>query len=138
MSAIATSGPATPATELVSSFLDALASDLDAACGLLADDVVVDEANSLVFGGERTGIDGFRSMIADLMGAYRVRLGDHVVRDAGDVVLVTLTARLESRRTGQAGEMTVVDIYTVENGRIARIDVFYKDTHAVVEINGSN
>jgi ketosteroid isomerase-like protein len=121
--------------EVVTAFLAGLATDLDAAVALLADDFVVDEPASLPFGGVRTGPDGFRAVIGDLTKGYRLRLSNQKVRDAGDVVVVTLDIDLTSRATGRSVSMPLVDLYAVEDGRITRLDVFYKDTHEVLAIN---
>jgi len=47
--------------------------------------------------------------------------------DAGDVVVGTLDLTFTSRATGASVRTNVVEIYTVVDGLIRHIDVYYKD-----------
>lgn len=127
------------AVALVETFLEHLRQGpIDRAIEMLAPDFVVDEARSLSFGGSRVGPDGFRSMLEDLLREYSVRLGDPIVRDGGDVVLVEVPVTLRGKESGETTDQTVLDLYTVADGRITRLDVFYKDTASVVAIGANH
>jgi ketosteroid isomerase-like protein len=51
-----------------------------------------------------------------------------------DVVAARFRLRFISRASGESVEMGLVEIYTVRDGRIAELDVYYKDPAAVAAI----
>lgn len=122
----------TNAREVVASFLEALgAGDLVGSSKMFAPDAVIDEAESLPFGGTWVGPQGFRDMVAQLNQSFRVKLGEPIVHSDGDSVFVEFTVSLRSRLADATAAMSGVDIYTVRGRQITRLDVFYKDTAKV-------
>jgi len=47
---------------------------------------------------------------------------------SGDRVAARFTLRLVSHATGKAVDMPLVEIFTVRDGRIVELEVFYSDT----------
>jgi ketosteroid isomerase-like protein len=123
------------AVETVRRFTAALAAgDVTTCLELLHPDNVFDEAAGLPFGGDYSGHEGFIRLLKDVGRLFEVKLSAPQVSDAGDCVLVRLTGTFTARATGRTLETPVVDLYTVRDGRVARVDVFYKDTRAMADL----
>jgi ketosteroid isomerase-like protein len=65
-----------------------------------------------------------------IVGARTVTdLPSYTYLDAGgDYVVVIVSFGHEVQESGQGGEMRMVEIYTVRNGKIASLDPYYEDT----------
>ncbi|HEV7689121.1 MAG TPA: nuclear transport factor 2 family protein [Acidimicrobiia bacterium] len=123
------------AVEIVGRFTAALAAgDVKTCLALLHPDNVFDEAPGLPFGGDYSGHEGFIRLLKDVGRLFEVKLSEPQVSPAGDCVLVRLTGTFTSRATGRTLETPVVDLYTVRDGKVARVDVFYKDTRAMAQL----
>lgn len=126
---------ASPTVEVVRRFTAGLSSgDLDTCLSLVHDDLIFSEADSLPFGGDRTGPQGLLDLLAAVARDYRVRLSPPVIAEAGDRVLVQVGGTIASRATGRQLELQALDLYEVQDGRIVRVDVFYKDAAAVTAL----
>jgi ketosteroid isomerase-like protein len=108
--------------------------DLAACCSVFSTTAVIDEAESLPFGGIRIGPSGFADLVAAVGRLYKLRLGPPAIAASGNSVFVRFNVTLTSRRTGNWTEMPVVDVYSVEAGQITRLDVFYKDSAEVSRV----
>jgi uncharacterized protein len=130
------SSPRNPSdVEVVRRFTSALvAGDVPACLELLHPENVFDEAAGLPFGGDYSGPEGFIRLLKDVSRLFEVKLSEPAVSDAGDCVMVRLTGTFTSRATGRTLETPVVDLYTVRDGKVARVDVFYKDTSAMAAL----
>jgi ketosteroid isomerase-like protein len=122
-------------TDVVHAFTVGLSrGDLDSCQALLHPGFVFSEAESLPFGGERHGTQGFLDLLAAVARDYRVILDHPQISDAGDQVLVRVGGSIGSRATGRRMALNALDLYTLQDGLIARIEVFYKDTAAVIAL----
>jgi ketosteroid isomerase-like protein len=123
-------------TQVVQRFVTALArGEVDDCLELVADGIVFSEARSLPFGGDWTGKQGVRDLLAAVARQYRVRLGPPQVIGAGvGGVVVRMSGRIIGRATGVQLPLDCLDLYQVENGLIARVDVFYKDAAAIAAL----
>jgi ketosteroid isomerase-like protein len=120
---------------VVRRFTDGLrAGDIAECLDLVHDDLVFAEAPSLPFGGDHVGKDGLVQMLRAVSRQFRVKLGTPEIVAGEEFVAVRVSGTMTSRATDRSMPMDVVDIYRVRDGRIARVDVFYKDTAAVVEL----
>ncbi|GAA0612428.1 hypothetical protein GCM10009547_13060 [Sporichthya brevicatena] len=108
--------------------------DIGTCCALLTEDSVFSEAPSLPFGGDWHGSGGFRSFLSAVATHYRVRLTDLRIDPAGGRVLVRVSGTISSRATGRSLPLDAIDVYEVRKGRIARVDVYYKDSAAVAAL----
>ena len=88
--------------------------------------IVIHEAASLPYGGDWTGK-------AAEGGSAGVELFD-----VGDGHVITRqTALLSAPGTGETLPVQMVEVYKLVNGKIADIDVYYKDTKAMSDFFGS-
>jgi hypothetical protein len=116
------------AFEVVAEFLQNLRSgNLDACCSAFSATALIDEAESLPFGGIRVGPKGFAELVATVGRLYKMKLGPPTIDASGNTVFVRFDITMTSRRTGNWTQMSAVDIYTVEGGMITSLDVYYKD-----------
>ena len=116
-------------------FMDAFEQENHAvALGCLHPDLVVHEAENLPYPGDHRGLDGFAGLLRTLLRNYELKFVSGVLHDAGDVVVCEMTIRLIGRATGKAVDMPMIEVYRFTDGRISDIDVFYKDTKAVVDL----
>jgi ketosteroid isomerase-like protein len=118
--------------ETVTRFVTSLSAGDVATCqSLVTDDLVFSEAPSLPFGGDWTGPDGLVGMLQAVSRDFRIRPDAPTVTEAGDRVLVRVTGTIGSRQTGATMPLEALDLYTLRDGQIARVDVYYKDAAAV-------
>ena len=111
----------------------ALSGDAEGALECFAPDSVIDEGESLPWGGAWRGSAGFIGFMTAI--SQDCDLSQWVrITDAGDFVVVRGVATFTARATGESVEMPLVEIHTVEDGKIARADVYYKDTQAVNDL----
>jgi hypothetical protein len=102
---------------------------------LLHDDFVVHEAGGLPFSGDYHGWQGFFELLNRMSDVLELTAGPVTTDPLGDdAVAARLRLRFISRASGESVEMGLVEIYTVRDGRIAELDVYYKDPAAVAAI----
>ncbi len=124
--------PALDAAALIHAYLDAFnRGDRSAMLGFLTDDV----AHDINQGGRETGRDAFAAFMTRMDRCYRERLVDIVVmaeptgsRAAAEFVvegeyLATDEGLPEAK--GQTYRLPAGAFYTIRNGRIARVTMFY-------------
>lgn len=115
---------------VVNEWFNALAAgDLDRMMAVAGPDTVVHEAENLPYAGDIVGVDGIRTDLLGKMSAVSdLAVTETSVAQAGDRVLVQMTGEFTSKATGRTVAMPMIEIYTVRDGKIRDIDVFYKDT----------
>ena len=101
---------------------------------MVDEEAVWREAESLPWGGEWHGPDGFARLTREIDTVAELTVLDHAIVEAGDVVELRLDAVFTSRTSGRRLPMKVVEHYTVRDGRIYGADAFYKDTQAVNDL----
>jgi uncharacterized protein len=101
---------------------------------LLHDDFVVHEAGGLPFSGDYHGSQGFE--LLNRMNAVLELKAGPITADAlgDDAVAARFRLTFISRASGKSVEMGLVEIYRVRDGRIAELDVYYKDPAAVAAL----
>jgi ketosteroid isomerase-like protein len=112
--------------------------DMDEVLALLDEDIVVHEAASLPYGGDHHGHDGFLTLAETFNGVWEMTSPlDLTFLDAGDTTVVVLVRYdVVARATGRPLTLDHVEIYTVRDGRIADLEVYYRDTAAMLEATG--
>jgi uncharacterized protein len=112
--------------------------DMDEVLSLLHEDIVVHEAASLPYAGDHRGHDGFLKLAATFNGVWEMTSPlDLTFLDAGEATVVVLVRYdVIARATGNALTLDHVEIYTVRDGKITDLDVYYRDTAAIVEATG--
>lgn len=110
--------------------------DLEACRALVSDDLVFSEPASLPFGGEHHGWDSVVDMLSLLGRRYKLRLDPPVMAVAGAQAFVRMSGAISSRTTGRAMALNALDVYEVdESSRIIKVDVYYKDVAAVLDLD---
>lgn len=107
--------------------------DLPAAKSCIAPDCIINEADSLPWGGVWRGPEGFAAMAARIFEFCKVGLNLSVT-DAGHVVLAHGTCTFTARKDGKTLEMPMIECHTIRAGRLVYADVFFKDTQAVNQL----
>jgi uncharacterized protein len=108
---------------------------LDDARLLLHDEFVTREAGGLPYSGEYHGPQEFFELLGKMNEGLELTLGESV-----QFLLAESTAAMRSRvtftsrATGKSVEMSLVEIYTVRDGLIVELDVYYKDPSAVAAL----
>jgi hypothetical protein len=132
MSATATSGGAT----VVRRFYELLGhGDVDGATALMHPELVIHEPAGLPYGGEYHGPAGFREITAAMLEEFETEpLGEVTCLDSAGPIVVQLVGRFTSRATGRSANMDVVELFTVRDGQIVDLDVYYRDPGAVAAL----
>jgi ketosteroid isomerase-like protein len=112
--------------------------DMDEVLSLLHEDIVVHEAPSLPYAGDHRGHDGFLKLAAAFNRVWEMTSPlDLTFLDAGETAVVVLVRYdVVARATGNPLTLDHVEIYTVRDGKITDLDVYYRDTAAIVEATG--
>jgi uncharacterized protein len=120
----------------VERFVNALvANRLDDARGLLHDDLVVYESGGVPFSGEYHGAQGFFDLLAEINRNLELTLDSAVqYLVAGATVAMCSRMKFAARDSGKSVEVGLVEIYTVRDARIVKLDVYYKDPSAVAAL----
>jgi ketosteroid isomerase-like protein len=104
-------------------------------CALLHDDFVVHEAGGLPFSGDYHRSQGFFELLNKMNDLLELTVGPITTEPLGDdAVAARFRLTFTSRTSGKSVEMGLVEIYTVRDGRIAELDVYYKDPAAVAAL----
>jgi hypothetical protein len=120
----------------VGGFVKAIAGEqFDDARALLHREFVVYEAGGLPYSGEYRGPDGFFELLGKMNQAMELTPGEtfqYLLADNTVAIRGRLT--FTSRASRQSVEMGLVEIYTVRDGLIVELDVYYKDPSAVAAL----
>ncbi|MFD9128317.1 nuclear transport factor 2 family protein [Kitasatospora sp. NPDC059571] len=131
MSNETTSQAESPA-QVVRGLYDALGKgDVPGVLAKLDPEVIVDEPAQLPYGGVHRGREVFvQSILGAMMGYANVAITDaQVFEGPADAVVGTLTGTLTAHTTGEQFPLTMVEIHTVEDGTVRKIDVYTKNPH---------
>jgi uncharacterized protein len=122
--------------DVVRHFYDLLAEGkIDEAGQLFSEDFVLNEAPELPFGGVYHGPRGFFDIWAKIVEfAEPSTIGEMTYLDT-DPVTVLLRGRF-TRPSGAAAETDVVELYSVRDGKIVELDIYYKDPGGVTALLG--
>ena len=110
------------------------ARDWEVAKSILSPSVVVREPDSLPYGGDHHGHEGFVNLMKDVAAHWeRLRPREFVYTASGDIVHMETTLVGTARATGKAVQLPFLESWTFENGLIVRGIIYYFDTHLVRE-----
>ncbi len=102
---------------------------------LLHDDFVVHEAGGLPFSGDYHGSQGFFELLKRMNDVLELTAGPVTTDPLGDdAVAARLRLTFASRVSGKSVQMGLVEIYTLRDGLIVELDVYYKDPAAVTAL----
>jgi len=117
-------------------FLDAFSrGDTQAMEALLAPDFLLRQADGLPYGGDYRGVEGWQRMLTRFAETWS-SLVPTLVTVLGDgpqfAVLVDVT--VTARATGRTLTTSVLEFWTMRDGKLAEIRPFYWDTAAVTAL----
>jgi uncharacterized protein len=108
---------------------------LDEARSLLDDEFVVYETGGVPYSGEYHGPQGFFELLAKMHDGLELTLGPSPqILLADNTVAVRSRLKFIGRASGGSVEMGLVELYTVRDGLIVELDVYYKDPSAVAAL----
>ncbi len=112
--------------------------DMDQVLSLLADDIVVHEAASLPYPGDHRGHGGFLRLADAFNRVWQITSPlDLEFLDSGHTrVVVLVRFDVVARATGTPLTLELAEVYTVRDGKISDLDIYYRDTAAIVEATG--
>jgi ketosteroid isomerase-like protein len=115
--------------QVVEKFITSLTSgDLDGALALVTDDLELVESGSIPHDGTYRGRDGvveLMTKVGQSFGGFELK--DPSFHDAGEFVVGRMTATFRSKTSAEEVTMAVAEHYWVRDGKIAYVDVYYKD-----------
>ncbi len=123
---------------VVGEFMNAIAEErYDAAGALLHPDFVVHEAGGMPFSGEYHGAAGFFELYAKMNEGLKLSPSEDIqFLHAQDTVAMRFPLTFTARASGESLVMNLVEVYTVRDGLIVDLDVYYKDPLAITELLG--
>jgi ketosteroid isomerase-like protein len=111
-------------TQMLAAFY---AGDLEKLQTYLADDIETYQSENLPYSGRYHGIDGFTGMASTIGTHYAVENLHTRMLDSGDETVIYMDLRFTSHATGRTAETSNVEWYTFRDGKVARINIYYKD-----------
>jgi ketosteroid isomerase-like protein len=121
--------------DAASKLLDSvMAGDMGAALGTLHAENVVHEPASLWYGGDWKGPGGFAEILGLMTSKLDLKVNSYVVLDGGDHAVMKAEVTFTSKASGRTLDMPVVELYRSRDGQLVDMDIFYKDTAAVLEL----
>ena len=124
------------AQAIVGKFMQAIVDEkFDDASNLLHDEFVVYEAGGVPYSGEYHGPQGFFELFAKMNENLELT-PDPAIQYllADDTVAMRYRLKFTARVSGRSVAMSLVEIYTVRDGLIVELDVYYKDPSAVAAL----
>ena len=116
------------AARLVDAFA---AGDLETALSTIHPRCVVHEPDAVPYAGDWPGHDGFGRLAAAMADLFEVVFRQRTIIHDGDVAVTRADVTFTSRATGRAFDTSVVEVYTVDEGLIVEVDVYYKNPEAI-------
>ena len=121
--------------DIVEQFLKAFqAGDAETAFGMIHPDFVIDEGYGLPYAGTFTGLAGLQEVVGKIMTAMEMVVDEYTVSDGGDCAVARLVMTFTSRKSGRKLTIPGVELYNTSDGKVSKIDVYYKSTHAMAEL----
>ena len=103
---------------------------------LLHEDLVIREPRDLPYGGDYHGRAGYDDIMGQIVSLAEIAVAESdpvQFLDSGNPVVVHFTGRFTSRATGKVAETRIVELFTVRDGQIVELDVFYKEPSRVTD-----
>jgi uncharacterized protein len=124
--------------DVTEQFLKAFAGgDIEGVFALLHPEVVIHEGAGLPYAGEYVGAAGLQDLVGKIMTPMEMTLDSYQVSDGGDCAISRLEMTFTSRASGKVVKMPGVEIYNTTDGKVSKIDVYYKSTSEIADlVNG--
>ena len=116
-------------------FLKAYASgDIETVFAMLDPEVVVHEGAGLPYAGEYVGPGGLQDLVGKIMTPFEMAVDSYQVSDGGDCAVARLQMTFTNRTSGRTVTMPGVELYNTSDGKVSKIDVYYKSTTEIAEL----
>ena len=121
--------------DVTEQFLKAFAAgDIEAVFGAIHPDCVIDEGHGLPYAGEFVGPAGLQDLVGKIMTPMEMTLDTFAVSDGGDCAVARVGLTFTSRSSGRVLKMPSIELYETTDGKVSKIDVYYKSTQAIAEL----
>ena len=121
--------------DVTQQFLKAFqAGDVETVFGMIHPDCVFDEGHGLPYEGKVVGPAGLQDLVGKIMGLCERAVDSFDVSDGGDCAVARLGLTFTSRASGKTLTIPSIELYETADGKVSKIDIFYKSTHSVAEL----
>jgi ketosteroid isomerase-like protein len=102
---------------------------IDDFVAMLDDGFVIHEAESLPYGGEHHGPNGFAALMAELSGKWwqATAFAVETIAGEGDRVIAYGMMTLTGLSTGRTVRMPAAELWTLKDGRVRELRILYGD-----------
>jgi ketosteroid isomerase-like protein len=108
---------------------------LQDALNLLHDEFVIHAAGDVPYSGDYRGAEGFSELIANMMEMLDLTpSSDMQYLVDGDNVVLYYRLTFTAHTSGKSIDMSVAEVFSVRDGRIIELDVYYKNPSAVAAL----
>ena len=121
--------------DVTEQFLKAFAAgDIETVFAMLDPEVVVHEGAGLPYAGEYVGPAGLQDLVGKIMTPFEMTLDSYQVSDGGDCAVARLQMTFTNRTSGRVVKMPGVELYNTADGKVSKVDVYYKSTTEIAEL----
>lgn len=121
--------------DVTEQFLKAFAAgDVETVFGMIHPDCVIDEGHGLPYAGEFVGPAGLQDLVGKIMTPMEMVVDSFQVSDGGDCAVARIDLTFTSRSSGRSLKMPSVELYETTDGKVSKIDIYYKSTQAIAEL----
>ena len=121
--------------DITQQFLKAFqAGDIETVFAMIHPECVFDEGHGLPYAGTYVGPAGLQDLVGKIMTPMEMSLDSFDVSDGGDCAVARLVMTFTSRSSGRSLTIPGVELYETTDGKVSKIDIYYKSTHAVAEL----
>jgi ketosteroid isomerase-like protein len=114
---------------------EVVAGNRDGLRSLLHEDVVVHEAPTLPYGGDHYGQDAFMDLFETVQATWEfTETFQYTYYESGpDTVILQVEVDSLAANTRKPIRLRLAEIFTIREGKIADLDIYYWDTAAMIE-----
>jgi ketosteroid isomerase-like protein len=121
--------------DLTEQFLKAFAAgDVGTVFAMIHPDCVIDEGHGLPYAGEYVGPAGLQELVGKIMTPLEMIVDSFEVSDGGDCAVAKIDLAFTSRASGRTLKMPTIELYETTDGKVSKIDIYYKSTQAIAEL----
>lgn len=110
------------------------AGDIETVFGMIHPECVIDEGHGLPYAGTYVGPAGLQELVGKIMTPMEMVVDEFTVTDGGDCAVARIVLNFTSRSSGRSLKMPGIELYETTDGKVSKIDVFYKSTQAIAEL----
>jgi len=108
--------------------------DIETVFGMIHPECVIDEGHGLPYAGTFVGPAGLQELVGKIMTPMEMVVDEFTVTDGGDCAVARIVLNFTSRSSGRSLKMPGIELYETTDGKVSKIDVFYKSTQAIAEL----